>query len=106
MEKMFGNNKKRYITRGVESKIPLKWQIQIFESIDEMQGKIELDYLQIFEMKQESKNGVKMQVIKHSQEQPKYIKIMEFKTMNECIEGKIYVIDDGSNIVMLLASEY
>lgn len=48
-----------------------------------------------------------MQQIIHSQEVPAYSKTYTFNcTEQECVSGKIFVIDDGEYCTMLLAEEY
>jgi hypothetical protein len=64
-----------------------------------------LDYLQVFELKPSYENGVVMQEIVHTQEQPRRKNI---KTINSDspISATIFVIDDISHITMLLSHEY
>lgn len=46
---MFDN--KRYITRGIDSEVPLSIQILIWQVIDDLKGKKnKIDYLQIFKV--------------------------------------------------------
>ena len=47
-----------------------------------------------------------MQVITHSQEQPKYGRVYYIPTMGNGVTGKIYIIDDGEYATMLWADEY
>ena len=95
---MFKNQ--RYVTRGVNARIPLLTQILMWEMIDSLQ-EVEPDYLQIFRLSEE--NG-KQKVI-HEQEQPEYKKeyvLSEIEPVNE----KVYVIDSEEYSTMLLAEEY
>ena len=95
---MFKNQ--RYVTRGVNARIPLITQIMMWGMIDSLQ-EVEPDYLQIFCLSAE--NG--KQKIVHEQEQPEYKKeymISEVEPVNE----KVYVIDSEEYSTMLLAEEY
>jgi hypothetical protein len=93
-------NNQRYITRGIETTIPLWLQNLMWYAIEVMEVESK-DYLQVFTPIAE--NG--MQKIVHTQEQPPY----EKEYLTECsdpISAKIFVIDDGDHSTMLLASEY
>ena len=94
---MFSNN--RYLTKGVQTEIPLELQIFMWECIDRMPES--KDYLQVFNL--EAMEGV--QHISHSSEEPEYK--MEYLMPSEVpITQKVYVIDDGDHSTMLLAEEY
>ena len=94
---MFNNN--RYLTKGVQTEIPLVLQIFMWECIDRMPES--KDYLQVFNL--EAMEGV--QHISHSSEEPEYK--MEYLMPSEVpITQKVYVIDDGDHSTMLLAEEY
>ena len=95
---MFKN--KRYVTSGVNAKIPPITQIILWSMIDDQRA-VEPDYLQIFRLSVE--NG--KQKIVHEQEQPEYKKeyiLGEIEPVNE----KVYVIDSEEYSTMLLAEEY
>ena len=95
---MFKNN--RYITRGVQSRIPHDTQRLLWYLIDVLEIP-EVDSYQFFTLTIE--NG--KQKILHEQEQPEYS--MELRVeVSEPVTEKIYVIDDGENSTMLLAEEY
>ena len=94
---MFNNN--RYLTKGVQTEIPLELQIFMWECIDRMPES--KDYLQVFNL--EAMECV--QHISHSSEEPEYK--MEYLMPSESpITQKVYVIDDGDHSTMLLAEEY
>lgn len=94
---MFSNN--RYLTKGVQSEIPIELQIFMWECINRMP--VEKDYLQVFRL---SSDG-KLQEVIHSQEQPEYQRSYSFIFPTH-INAKVYVIDDGDHSTMLLAEEY
>lgn len=95
----------RYITRGANEKLDLRLQIILWNMIDKLneEGK-ELDYLQVFRIRK-CKEGV---VIEHSQEVPEYKEKYVLTLEDIDIEGtiKIFVIDDGVYLTMLLSEEY
>lgn len=104
MGKMFNNQ--RYMTKGIQLEIPIELQLFLWNCIDTLkeQGQ-ELDYLQVFELTKERVDDVFFQNIEHRQEVPEYSKTYRVSP-KEMVNVKIFVIDDGTNSVMLLASEY
>ena len=92
-------NKERYITRGVINTIPVSHQLIMWELIRNMP--VKQDYLQVFRLYEE---GCK-QVIVHTQEVPEYKSEYSF-ACDETVTGKIFVIDDGTHLTMLMANEY
>ena len=99
---MFNNQK--FLTRGVDERIPLKLQSFMWSAIMVMDVK-KKDYLQIFTLTTYEKNGMKMQHIKHEQEQPAYSEEYDFPC-DYAVDEKVYVIDDITHSTMLLAEEY
>lgn len=101
---MFDN--KRYTTKEIQQEIPLVLQILLWSCIDTLRlnGK-ELDYLQVFELSVETKNGKIYQKVEHRQEIPRYKK-MYVIPFDDVAVGKIFVIDDGFHSTMMLSSEY
>ena len=95
---MFDNQ--RYLTRGVQSEIPLKLQIFMWECIDALPS--ECDYFQVFEL--ENLGG--LQKIHHFSEQPEYSMQYFIPVIKNAVTAKVYVIDDGDYSTMLLAEEY
>jgi Staphylococcal protein of unknown function (DUF960). len=104
MDKIFDND--RYMTKGIQQEIPLELQLFLWNCIDTLkeQGQ-ELDYLQVFELTRERVDDVFFQKVEHRQEVPEYSKTYRVFP-KEMVDVKIFVIDDGTNSVMLLASEY
>lgn len=92
-------NNKRYLSRGVNEKIPIELQLFLWACIDQLPEP--RDYLQIFDLKQVGS----MQSITHRLEQPEYRKVYLLPSEVPITE-KIYIIDDGEHSTMLLASEY
>lgn len=93
---MFQN---RYLTKGVQSEIPIELQIFIWDCIDRLPD--EADYFQVFVLS--SSNG--KQHIRHFSEQPEFKAEYDISTQNP-ITSKVYVIDDSDHTTMLLAEEY
>ena len=99
-------NGKRYITRGIDNKLPLDIQLILFQSIELMRGKVEeLDWLQVMTLDTIIKDGIKVLHITHEQEQPEgkleYYIPVEYK-----LKCKVFVIDDVNYMTMLFAEEY
>lgn len=99
---MFDNP--RYTTKGVTEKIPIELQIFMWSAIDTMQVKRK-DYLQVFKLYAENVDGRSVQIVEHTQEQPNYKKKFKLNAVDPICE-KVYVIDDESHSIMLLAEEY
>ena len=91
---------KRYLTRGVQAKIPFELQLFMWCCIDNMQDK--KDYFQVFEL--EEINGI--QRIHHFSEQPEYRMEYLLLAVTNPVTAKVYVIDDEEYSTMLLAEEY
>ena len=94
---MFDNN--RYLTCGIDSKIPLDLQLFMWECVDQLP--LKRDYLQVFDLEQVGT----MQSITHRSEEPEYRKVYLLPSEKPITE-KLYIIDDGDHSTMLLASEY
>ena len=96
---MYIFNNKKYITNGIDEKVPSLLQAIMWELINQMP--VDKDYLQVFSLSID--NG--RQRIKHSQEVPEYTREYVFNTgMPIC--DKVFVIDDETHSTMLLANEY
>lgn len=93
---MFKNAK--YLTRGVQSEIPIELQLFMWGCIGSVPDP---DYLQIFRLEPMKT----MQKIIHEQEEPEYRKEYLLKS-DAPITAKVYIIDDGEHSTMLLAEEY
>ena len=92
-------NNQRYLTKGVQSEIPIGLQLFMWSCIDRLSE--ERDYFQVFKM--ESLNGI--QKITHFSEQPEYHKEYLIPIDNP-ITAKVYIIDSDTYSTMLLAEEY
>lgn len=94
----------RYISRQANEIVPAEIQILMWNMIDELKSKIELDYLQIFRLKKKED----MVIVEHEQEVPQYKKQYELNESHISIEHdiKIYVIDSIDYSTIILASEY
>lgn len=93
---MFKNAK--YLTRGVQSEIPIELQLFMWGCIGSVPDP---DYLQIFRLEPMKT----MQKIIHEQEEPEYRKEYLLKS-DAPITARVYIIDDGEHSTMLLAEEY
>lgn len=101
---MFDNE--RFMTKGIQNKISLELQLFMWSCIDTLKWKEkEIDNLQVFELSIWKRNEVLFQNIEHRQEVPKYKKIYKIPS-KEVINEKIFVIDDESHTIMMLAEEY
>lgn len=101
-------NKDKYITSHANETLPLVLQVAMWENINKRrENKVQLDYLQVFELSIENKEGRLIQLIKHSQEQPKKTETYRVECDGfEPIQDKVFVIDDGDYSTMLMASDY
>ncbi len=91
---------KRFITKGVASRVGPLLQLFMWQCIDEMPEP--KDYLQVFHLSCIPGK----QTIKHSQEAPRYEKEYLLYADAPFFVGKIFVIDSGDCTTMMLASEY
>ena len=87
---------KRFVTKGIADKVPLCLQLFMWMCIDVLP--CEKDYLQVFEFTEAG--------VTHSQEEPEYIQEYLAGGDAPIFIGKVFVIDDGSYLTMLLAEEY
>ncbi len=92
-------NNQRYLTKGVQSEIPIGLQLFMWNCIDRLPE--ERDYFQVFKL--ETLNSI--QKITHFSEQPAYRKEYLIPIDNP-ITAKVYIIDSDEYSTMLLASEY
>ena len=92
-------NNQRYLTKGVQSEIPIGLQLFMWGCIDKLPE--ERDYFQIFKLE----NLGSIQKITHFSEQPAYCKEYLIPTDNP-ITSKVYIIDSDEYSTMLLAKEY
>lgn len=94
-------NNKRYLTKGVNERIPIDVQLTLWELIEEIPDK-NRDYLQIFKLKWHSGTLT----VEHSQEAPHYSKTHTYTAESTEKTEKVYIIDSGEYSTMLLAEEY
>ncbi|EOV2483533.1 DUF960 domain-containing protein [Enterococcus hirae] len=102
---MFQNKGQRYVTKGVMDSLPVELQTLCWNLIDQnVQKKLPLDYLQIFEFSTEKGN----QKLVHRQEEPEERKeyLISPKLRLKSVSQKIWVIDSGEYQTMLLPEEY
>lgn len=95
----------RYVTARVNSSIAPNVQLFIWNLIEDLKGKIKLDYLQVFELTKLLLLGRFVQRIVHSQEIPYHRQVYIINTFNP-VDAKVYVISEGLHTTMLLAEEY
>ena len=100
---MFNND--RYMTSGISVNLPMELSIYIWVLIDELKGKVELDYLQVFNLESEPHNDGYKITVTHSQEVPEYKKQHQI-FLDKPVHGKIFVIDDETHSTMLWSHEY
>ena len=95
----------RYQTRGIINNVDIRLQILLWKLIDELKEKKKVDYLQIFKLSRDTEGRI---IIEHSQEVPKYKAVYKINLdkINIELPMKIYVIDEDSYSIMLLAEEY
>lgn len=101
------NKDKRYLTRGVNSDIPLELQILLWNMIDSLisSTKVKLDYLQVFDFDYHDNHFV----ITHTQEVPQYKRVHKIGMNTKytpLINRKVFVIDDIDHCTMLFSNEY
>ncbi len=93
--------KSKYITKGVASEVDPLLQLFMWQCVEEIPKP--RDYLQVFRCSMEGEK----QKITHIQEEPEFQKEYLLKlTGTPFFVGKIFVIDDGTHITMMLANEY
>ena len=101
------NKETRYVTRGINNKLPIEIQMLVWNCIDELiESEKDTDYLQVFRFKLHISG--KMQVI-HTQEQPAFEKVIEIKMKEEYLaldSITVFVIDDIDHSTALLSNEY
>ena len=112
MRGMFDKNTPRYLSRDVAEYIPVEIHVFLERSIEKMRNRVDLDYLQVFELSVEIANGVVKLV--HTQEEPEceqttFWTISSlagiFDNIKKWNGKKIYVIDDGIAITTLFPYE-
>jgi len=98
---------KRNMTSGVNADIPPILQIAMWVMLNqEIVSGRKMDYLQVFNLKPVMEDGKKRQEIELTQEQLKRKRVMVTDADNTPISAKVFVIDSGEYVTMMLANEY
>ena len=98
---------KRYATRGVTMGVGLDMQLMLWSMIDKRKETgIGVDYLQVFELSINSKDGISVQKVIHKQECPPTSEIYFLPMIETPIKMTIWAIDSGEYCTMLLPDEY
>lgn len=103
--------KNLFITRGVDESVPKIIINILWGLIHQHEGKRELDYLQVFELKTIGKDDAKVLKVHWKQEQPEYVLDLYFPDITQDIDMTVWVICSGENTedeysTMLLPEEY
>ena len=98
----------RYVTCGIDQRLPQDLQRLIWTSIDAriLFSNEKIDYLQVFTVKKIDGEGL---ALHHEQEQPPMLNVHYTNSRpeyEEILHEKIFVIDDGDHSTMLFAYEY
>lgn len=101
-------DREKYITSHANEILPVVLQITMWQCIEKWRvSKRKLDYLQVFKLSIDRHDDRLVQVIEHSQEQPKQHEIIRIECDGyEPINEKVYVIDDGNYSTMIMSSDY
>lgn len=96
-----------HLTRGIQSRIPVVLQLYLWAMLsnDQCQN-LPMDYLQVFTLSSVTKQGKHLQQVIHTQEQPPRKRAVLLDLGEAPVTTKIFVIDDGMHVTMLLAEEY
>ncbi|MDO4927387.1 MAG: DUF960 family protein [Turicibacter sp.] len=95
----------KYMTKGIQDRIPLDLQILMWQMYDRCKEEMErTDYLHVFQLK-ELEGEVLNQEIIHQQEIPEYERTYVINIDYPMTE-KVYVIESEDYVTMLLANEY
>ena len=95
----------KYMTKGIQDRIPLDLQILMWQMYDRCKEEMEkTDYLHVFQLK-ELEGEVLNQEIIHQQEIPEYERTYVIN-IDHPITEKVYVIESEDYVTMLLANEY
>lgn len=99
------SKEKRYMTKGINKRVDIRLQMFMWKLIEELkEEEEELDYLQVFDIKKIDSEIV----IEHRQEIPKYKKkyVLRLDNIDVMRNVKVFAIDDGRYLTMLLSEEY
>lgn len=99
-------NNSRYITAGIQRNISPEVQFVLWNLIDKRKHEYpKMDYLQVMELKIDFIGKIPYQSILHRQEQPPYSRTHRVAIENP-INSKIWILDDGNVTTMLFPNEY
>ncbi|WP_289137767.1 DUF960 family protein [uncultured Brevibacillus sp.] len=98
----------RYVTRGVSQQVPLVLQLALWQIIDERKERGDvLDYLQVFELSIEWKDGEPLQKVLNRQEEPSLEVAFFVKWVETPLNAvTIWVVDSDSYSTMMFPSEW
>ena len=101
----------KYLTKGIQERIPLDLQILMWQMYDRCQEEMEkTDDLHVFELKSLEGNRLNQEIV-HKQEIPEYERTYVID-VNQSVNEKIYIIENNSDnehetyVMMLIAEEY
>lgn len=97
---------KRYLTSGVNEKVPIQIQLFCWNEYDKCNQNQESDYLHIFKIETIQEVDVYKLKIVHEQEQPLYSCSYQINWNSLIDVDKIYIISQDDYEIMLLAEEY
>lgn len=92
-----------YITIGIKQFIKEDLQMLLLSLYNNLED--EKDYLQIFYLSKEIRQGKVFQRIVHKQEVPEY-KMEYMIEDDDAVDAKVFLIEEGEYLVMMLADEY
>lgn len=103
--------KPKYLTKGIQERIPLDLQILMWQIYDRCREDLkETDYLHVFQLNSLEGNLLNQEII-HKQEIPEYERTYMVE-VNHSVNEKIYIIENDSEtkdqtyVMMLLSEEY
>lgn len=103
--------KPKYMTKGIQERIPLDLQILMWQMYDRCKEEMEkMDYLHVFQLKRLEGNPLNQEIV-HQQEIPEYQRSYVVE-VDQSVNEKIYIIENDSDeisdtyVMMLLAEEY
>ena len=98
-----------YVTQGVQNTIPMPVQMAIWCAIAHMPRP--RDYLQVFDLSRDCRQGKTCQIIRHSQEEPLYYQEYAIPCPDAVDGYKLFAIDEESgtreaHCILMLAEEW
>ena len=95
----------KYLTKGVQDRIPLDLKILMWQMYDRCKEKMEkTDYLHVFQLKSLEGNRLNQEIV-HKQEIPEYEGTYMI-AIDQPVTEKVYIIGNDEYVMMLLAEEY